>query len=78
MPTHLKEKSRMQDWPGLKVIGDIKEGEVYLLLRHLKKKLLICNYGGKFMNVKFTLELLHVITFLSYMKAIEVTTPIST
>ena len=25
MPAHLKEKCRSQDWPGLKVIGDIKE-----------------------------------------------------
>ena len=57
MPTHLKEKCRTQDWPGLKVIGDIKEGRCVFVTKTFKH-VVVCNYGGKFMNVKFALELL--------------------
>ena len=40
MPTHLKEKCRSQDWPGLKVIGDIKEGRGVFVTKTFKKMLL--------------------------------------
>ena len=39
MPTHLKEKCRTQDWPGLKVIGDIKEGRGVFVTKTFKKML---------------------------------------
>ena len=58
MPTHLKEKCRSQDWPVLKVIGDIKEGRGVFVTKIFLKNVVICNYGGKFMNLKFALEIL--------------------
>ena len=58
MPFDLKEKCRTQDWPGLKVIGDIKEGRGVFVTKTFKENVVVCNYGGKFMNMKFALELL--------------------
>ena len=39
MSFDLKEKCRTQDWPGLKVIGDIKEGRDVFVTKTFKKLL---------------------------------------
>ena len=37
LPTDLKEKCRSQDWPGLKVVDDIKEGRGAFVTKTFKK-----------------------------------------
>ena len=58
MLTDLKEKCRSQDWPGLKVFGDIKEGRGVFVTKTFKNNVIICINGGKFMNLKCALEIL--------------------
>ena len=39
MPIDLKEKCRTQDWPGLKGIGDMKEGRGVFVTKTFKEML---------------------------------------
>ena len=51
----------------MKVIGEIKEGRGVFVTKTFRKNVVVCNYGGKFMNVKFTLELLQQAKLCDYL-----------